>query len=246
MLLRGIKQYNRFNAEALVEARDLFSQAAEIDPGYARAYANVALTHATDVNFFWSKDRQASIRLGLAFADKALKLDDSIPQIYLTRSILYLSQRQHQAAFEAAQRTIEVHPNYADGYTTLAFISSYAGNFEAGLEALDAAMRINPRGTRVYLSVKERILFLMGHYEKALLLLEESVDRNPAFDRIQLILAATYARLGRLEDAAWAVEEALAINPEITLAKERRESIYRREKDLENYLDALRDAGVPE
>ncbi len=178
--------------------------------------------------------------------DKALQLDDSIPQIYLTRSILYLSQRQHQAALEAAQRTIEVYPNYVDGYATLAFISSYSGAFEKGLEALDQAIRINPRGTGIYLAVKGRILFLMKRYDEALPLFEEALERNPGFDRVHLHLAATYAQLGQIEDAEWSVEEALAINPHITLAKERRESIYLHESDLEHYVDALRKAGVPE
>ena len=42
----------------------------------------------------------------------------------------------------------------------------------------------------------------------------------------------------------WSVEEALAINPDITLTKERRESIYQSESDLEHYPGcALRTAG---
>jgi len=48
--------------------------------------------------------------LGLEYADKALQLDDSVPQIYLSPSSLYLSQRKHQAATGAAGRTVEVHP----------------------------------------------------------------------------------------------------------------------------------------
>ncbi len=246
VLLRGIEQYNTFTPESVVGSRELFQRAAKIDPNYARAYANIALTHATEVNFFWTGNRDESIRLGLENADKALALDDSIPQIYLTRSILYLSQRQHEAAFEAAQRTIEVHPNYADGFATLAFIGSYSGQFEEGLAAIDQAMRINPQGTGVYLSVKGRILYQMGRYHEALPLLEQSIERNPAFDRIHLVLAATYARLGRMDDAAWSVEEALAINPAITLSKEYRESIYRRDEDLEHFVEGLRLAGVPE
>jgi adenylate cyclase len=246
VLLRGIEQYNTFTIGAVVEARELFKQAAAIDPNYARAYANIALTYVTEINFFWSRDREESIRLGLEYARKAVELDASIPQIYLTRSILYLSQRQHQAALEAAQRTIEVHPNYVDGYATLAFISSYSGAFERGLEAVAQAIRINPRGTGIYLDVKGRILFLMKRYDEALPILEEALERNPAFDRVHLNLAALYAQLGRIEDAEWSVEEALAINPDITLAKERRESIYRHESDLEHYVDALRKAGVPD
>jgi len=246
LLLRGVERYNVFNREAMVGARDLFKRAAALDPNYARAYANIALTYATEVNFFWSGNREKSIRLGLEFTDKALALDDSIPQIYLTRSILYLSQRQHQAALEAARRTIEVHPNYADGQATLAFIQSYSGKLEPALESLARAKQINPQGTGVYLAIEARILFLLGRYEEALGILEQALDRNPAFDRIHLHMAAVNAELGHLDEADWSVDEALAISPDISLAKERREAIYLRDSDLEHYVDALRKAGVPE
>ena len=221
VLLRGLEQYQLFTAESMIAARELFQQAAVLDPDYARAYSNIALTYTTSVNFYWEADREKAIQLGLEYADKALQLDDSIPQIYLTRSSLYLSQRKHQAAIEAARRTVEVHPNYADGHATLAFISSYTGQFETALEALDRAKQINPQGTGVYLAVEGRVLFLLGRYDDALLVLEEAMQRNPAFDRIHLHLAATYAQLGQLEDAAWSVEEALAISPDISLEKER-------------------------
>jgi adenylate cyclase len=246
VLLRGLEQYQRFTAESGLAARDLFQQATVLDPDYARAYANIALTYTTAVNFYWTADREKSIQLGLEYADKALQLDDSIPQIYLTRSSLYLSQRKYQAAIEAARRTVEVHPNYADGHATLAFISSYTGQFETALEALGRAKQINPQGTGVYLAVEGRILFLLGRYDDALLVLEEAMQRNPAFDRVHLDLAATYAQLGRLDDAAWSVDEALAISPDISLERERRDTLYMRDADIEHYQGALRKAGLPD
>ena len=98
----------------------------------------------------------------------------------------------------------------------------------------------------VYLAVEGRILFLMNRYDDALVVLEESVQRNPVFDRAQLSLAATYAQLGELDNAAWAVEEALLIRPNISLANERRDANYKYSKDLDHYIEALRKAGVPE
>jgi adenylate cyclase len=246
LMLRGIEEYNRFTGENLAQARVLFEQAARLDPGYARAYANIALTYATEVNFQWATDRDESVRLGLEYAGKALALDDSIPQIYLTRSILYLSQRQHQAALEAAQRTVEVHPNYADGQATLAFIQSYSGKLDEALESLDRAMQINPQGTGIYLAIKGRILFLMRRYDEAISVLQVALERNPAFDRIHMHLAAALAELGRLEDAAWSVDEALAISPNLSLARERRESLYLEQSDIDHYIEALRKAGLPE
>ena len=108
------------------------------------------------------------------------------------------------------------------------------------------ARQINPQGTGIYLAVEGRVLFLAKRYEAALPLLEESVERNPGFDHGHLNLAATYAQLGRLDDAAWSVDEALAISPEITLERERRDSLYLREDDIEHYVEALRKAGLPE
>jgi adenylate cyclase len=245
-LLRGVKQYQLFSRETNALARDLFMQAVALDPGYARANANVALSYSTDVNFYWTSNRQQSIQSGLEYAKKAMALDDSIPQIYLTRSILYLSQRRYDAAIEAALRTIEVHPDYADGQASLAFILSYSGQPERALEAIHRARQINPQGTGVYLAVEGRVLYLLGRYDDSLKMLEESVARNPAFDRPHLNLAVTYVQLGRFDDAAWSVEEALAISPDISLEKERRESNYMRKQDLEPYLAALRKAGVPE
>jgi adenylate cyclase len=244
-LLRGIEEYNRFTAESVAHSRVFFERAIALDPDYARAYANIALTHSTEVNFQWAADRQKSIRLGLEFAEKALALDASIPQIYLTRSILYLSQRQHSTALEAAQRTIEVHPNYADGQATLAFIQSYSGQFEAALESIGRARQINPQGTGVYLDVEGRTLFLLRRFEEAISVLEQALERNTGFDRIHLHMAATLAEFGRLEDAAWSIDEVLAISPETSLSREQEESLYQNESDIEFYLEALRKAGLP-
>ncbi len=246
MLLRGLQQYTYYSRESMVAAREWYQRAVALDPDYARAYSAIALTYGTEVNFYWTLNREESIKLGLEYSDKALQLDDSIPQVYVTRSILYLSQRQHQAAIEAAMRTTEVFPDYEDGYAVLAFILSYSGQYERALEALDRAKQLNIQITGVYYGVEGRILFLMGRYTDALASLEKSIAMNPGFDRTHLTLAAVLVRLGRPDDAAWSVEEALAITPEITLAKEREEANYLHASDMENFLDALREAGVPE
>jgi len=244
LLLLGLEQFHRFTRESNIEARELFKRAATIDPGYARAYANISMTHSSDALFQWTIDREDSIKLALEFADKALMMDDNLVQGHQTRSVIYLVKREHQIALEEAKKTIQLHPNYVDGQATLAFIQSYSGLLEEALESLTRARKINPRNTGVYLEIEGRSLFLLGRYDEALQILEAAVQRNPAVDRIHLLLAATYAELGRLEDAAWSIDEALSINPEISLTNERQEAIYLREIDLDLYIGALRKAGL--
>ncbi len=245
-LLRGLQHYQRFTPEDIREARALFTKAAELDPDYARAYANVALTYASDININLVRDREYAIAEGLKYAEKAFELDPSLPQVYSTRSLLYLAQRSHDAAVEAARRTVEVHPNYGDGYAILAFVQSFAGDLDDALRAIRRAKEIDPQYSYILLSVEGRILFLMNRYDEAKAVLEESVSRNPAFPLGQLSLAAVYAALGQQDDAEWAVQEALLVDPNITLEAVRRESNYRRPEDLEHYLGALRAAGLPE
>ena len=86
----------------------------------------------------------------------------------------------------------------------------------------------------------------MGLYDKAISVLQEAAERNPVFDRIHLLLAATYGQLGKIEDADWAVTEALFINPEISITVEQKNANYKRPKDFDLYIDGLRKAGLPE
>ena len=244
LLLLGLEQVHLRTRESNIQARKLFKQAATIDPGYARAYANISMTHGNDALFNWTIDRADSIRLGLEFADKAIAIDNSLVQGHQTRSVINLLKREHQIALEEAKKTIRLYPDYVDGQATLAFIQSYSGLLEDALGSLQRAKKINPRSTGIYLEIEGRSLFLLGRYDEALSALEEAAQRNPAVYRIHLLLAATYAELGYREDAAWSIDEALSINPEISLANERREAIYLRESDLDRYIEALQKAGL--
>jgi len=245
-LLKGFEQYQLFTGEANQIAREYFLAATELDPEYARAVANVALTYATAVNFNWSDQRDADVEIGLEYAEKALQLDPSIPQIYLTRSMLYLAQHRFDAATEAGRRTVEVHPGYADGYAALAFVLSYAGEPEDALWAIRKGMELDPNYSYIYLGVEGRVLFDLERYEEAIEVLNRSVARNPGFARTHLILAASYAQIGDLESAEWSAEEARLIQDNITLKNLRATSGYQHEENTDHYIDALRLAGLPE
>ena len=57
---------------------------------------------------------------------------------------------------------------------------------------------------------------------------------------------ATYAALGRQEDAEWQAEEILSLRPEFSVAAESRDKPFQRARDRELYLGGLLKAGLPE
>jgi uncharacterized protein HemY len=94
--------------------------------------------------------------------------------------------------------------------------------------------------------VEGRIFFLRGHYDKAAANLEEAVARNPVFDQGRILLAAIYAKMGRVEDAEWQAEEVLALRPEFTIASYLQRWGFRAPEHQQLFAEGLRRAGIPE
>jgi adenylate cyclase len=86
--------------------------------------------------------------------------------------------------------------------------------------------------------------FMKGEYETAL----EHLRREPNLDPLYTLtfLAATYAELGRLDEAKATVGKIRAVNPDATLARIRSIWVFRNEADSERLIDALRKAELPE
>jgi TolB-like protein/predicted Zn-dependent protease len=245
MLLRGLAPLRRFTAEGIDEARRYFRRAIEIDPDYARAHANLALSYGQAVVFRLGED-MSSLDIALREAHQAVELDPALPQAQFALAVVQLSARNHDAATAAARQSVKLDPNYADGYAVLAQTLAYDGDLDDALVAIRTAKTLSPRYTFAYLWVEAHILFQQRQYEDSRAILEDVVDRNPAFLVGYLILAAIYGKIDQTEEAEWLVSEILTLSPEISALKEGNLAPYRRESDREHYIEGLLRAGLPE
>ncbi|NND93143.1 MAG: hypothetical protein HKN42_19975, partial [Granulosicoccus sp.] len=66
----------------------------------------------------------------------------------------------------------------------------------------------------------------------------------PSFYLARLLLAATYARLGMVEEADWQIAEASILNPDISLNVEEAAAVYSKPQHLRHYLEGLSLAGL--
>jgi adenylate cyclase len=245
-LLRGLERYRRFTRETNAEARDFFERAAAIDPSYARAHADVALTYAIDVQFGWTRTPDAAIQTALEHANRALALDPTTHQVHFALGVIYTVQKRHDEAIAAALKAIALYPNYADGYAQLAQDLFYAGEPEASLEAVRKAMRLDPRHPFFYVWIVGQNYMLQQRYGEAVEEFKKVLWQNPEFPGARLTLASTYGLMGRIEDAEWEAEEILTLLPDFTLAQERERVPFKNPEHLERYIEGLRKAGLPE
>jgi adenylate cyclase len=245
-LLRGLDFLRRFTPETNLTAREYFERAVELDPNYARALANISFTYSNEVNLGSGAGSEVALQQALKYGKQALSLDPTVPQVHFSLSVAYVWLKEYDLALATALNAVKVDPNFADGYLQIAFALLALGKPEQALEAIQTGKRLNPLISFFYLTIEGHAYFALREYDKAAELFEESLERNPDFTFARMFLVATYAHMGRLDDANWEVQEALTISPSFTIANETARMPYKNPADLKHYIDGLRKAGLPE
>ncbi|MBW1688983.1 MAG: tetratricopeptide repeat protein, partial [Deltaproteobacteria bacterium] len=122
------------------------------------------------------------------------------------------------------------------------------GRSEQAIVNLEKALRLSPHtpAKQVFLVSIGWAHFSAERYEQAVDWARRTVAHDPAYDLAYRTLAASYAQLGRLEEAQGALEEELRLDPGLSLRKVRQQNPTTEPDFLARWLDGLRKAGLPE
>lgn len=243
-LLRGLDRYGRRSREDNDEALVHFRHAAELDPGFARARAGLALAHARRAMDGWGGQPQADLEEALGHAEAAVALDPTLAQARFALAQVELFRGHHRQAIAAVESALELAPGYADARALLAWVLHYAGRSGDALEALAAAARDSPRVPASYRQIRGEVYYVQGRHGDAARVLEGVVAQSPAHLRARLWLAAAYARLGREADAEWQLLEARALDPGLSLSRLELAFPFKDPAHLEQLRYGLNRAGL--
>jgi TolB-like protein len=244
LLLRGLDHYRRFTREDNLIARDLFRRATDIDPGFARAYADLALTYVWEIQLTAVENPEDVVRQGLALTRHALALDGDNIYALFALSVIHRTLREHEAALRTAERVVRINPGFADGYALRALTQNYAGQPNEALASIRLAIQLNPRAPFFYNFIEGQAFYLTDDLERAVRRLEFAREQNPEFVPTRKLLAVTYVGLGMQDDADWEVVEITVRQPRYTLVQERLSSPYASEVVFSEYVERLDEAGL--
>jgi adenylate cyclase len=225
------------------EVRRLLEEATSLDPQFSRAYADLAWTHLYDFIFNWTDPPEPSRARALELARKAVSLDPSSARAHYALGYVFLYAKEHDLAAAEVEKAIALNPNDARFRAGLAGLYTYRGEPQKAVEQITKAMRLNPFHPDWYWHFLGWARFHAGQYEEALEALKRIVDPGAADHRM---LAATYSRMGRLEDAVAHASKVLELEPDFSVSRIRQTAPYKNTDDLEDYLEALRLAGLPD
>jgi adenylate cyclase len=243
--LRGLDFYGRRTREDNELARGRFERAISLDPDFVRAHSGLALVDARRAIDGWSDTPTTDLARAGALARKSEQMDPSNPQVQFVLGQVALFNGEHVEAIEAVEKAIAQDPNYADAYALRAWILNYSGRPDAALPALEQAIDLNPLARASYSEILGEIRYVEGRYGQAADALEHALALNPTHSRAHIWLAAAYAELDRGEDAAWEVQEVLALDPEASLSRMTNAFPFKDPLELEQLLRALKRAGLP-
>lgn len=210
--LRGQSLYVRGTPEENLQARALFQQAIDRDPGFARAYGALALTYVDEFRFGLGKHPAAALERALESANRAVALDDQLPQAYRALSYAHLHRREYRRSIGAIQRAIALDPNDTDGHASLALSHMYDGNYETAVRMLREVMRLNPHYPARYASALGHAYYFLGRHEDAAATLRDAIERNATLLSSHVFHTAALSRLGRIDEAAWAASQIRALS----------------------------------
>ena len=139
--LRGRDFYRRYIKHYLQLGRRMFAKAVELDPLYARAYAGMADCDSF-LRYYYRFD--ISTDSILALADKALSLDEALPEVHASRGFALLLAHRPDEAVAEFERAIALDPSSFEAHYLYGRLCHGQGKMEKTAALFERAAEINP------------------------------------------------------------------------------------------------------
>ena len=241
----GRVTYGSVSKQENEAARKRYRRAIELDPNFAEAYAALSLTYLDDWRRRWGASREEAIEKATDLAQQAIRIDPNVPQAHFALGYIYLYvHKGHERAIEEAKKTLELDPNYADGYALLSSAYFFSGYPEKALPLDRKAMRLNPTSSFLYYVHLGRSYYFQKHYQEAIEAFQSAEERNHNYIANHLWMAATYAQLDQPDDAAWEVDQIFTLDPEFDLNHWMDTRPLKKSEHRQHLLDGLHKAGL--
>lgn len=246
---RGVEHFNRFNQSDNKEAALYFKKATEIDPEYALAYALIAWTHWMDLQNGWSDNRDLSFGQATYLSEKARALDNTLPDVYALKGALHLIKKEYDLAIEAGEKAVSLSPNHATNTALLAMILNNSGRPDDAIQKYKSAMRLSPYYPDWFLEQLGFTYLNAGQPKNAVLVFGQFLQRKPGKDHAahaHVGRAVGYYRLKRRFKARDEIKLAINLGSGISIGSFRRNSISRDQVNAKDFLETLKELGLPE
>jgi adenylate cyclase len=245
--LRALPGLHDMTKEGFDEATALLHASIKHDPKFSTAHAFLANCYTWAAYHGWFGRTREAVSEAEKHARRAIKLDpgNAFAHEALGRAFL-ISDRA--SAVTSLKRALELNPNLSSVYGFLANAYAFLGRADEAFEAFAKGERGSPRDPdRWYRLVGLfNAHFTKGQYDKAVEIAKQVNQIKPMFYGAHVLLAASSALLGNLEEARAAIDKLRLAAPQLSLGGIRKNPLWDHPETADRLIEGLRLAGLPE
>jgi len=197
-----------------------------LDPRYSDAYAELGWLLYVDQTNQWSRDPHGLER-AIQLEQRSIALDNSNGFAYAAMGGVYASVNRPDLSIANAERALTFDPNSAFSYFCMSAALSASGKPAEALVAAHKAMRLDPHRRDFYSLTEGFAYMLAGRYEEAIPSLKTFLASYSNNIGSHLMLINCYVELGRNEEARAQAVEVMRINPQFSLAAQKKMSLIK-------------------
>lgn len=216
LLLRGVKHLRGYGPEDNQRALDLFKQAVDLDPDYALAKAYLGFADVV-LNDYDAAPPDVLERAKV-MAQEAVEMTPDDSRCLWLLGMICGSAGNLEEEERYYLQALALNPHEANTLSTYGILLGELGRPDQGIDNIREAMRLNPYHPEWYWVDLGSVLYAAGRYEDAL---EAFRKRLRPHAWVLSRMAACYAQLGRMEEAAKVTAEIMKQKPDFTITGQR-------------------------
>jgi len=231
-------------SEEFPSARECMERAVVLDPGYAEAWAWLALLNGRQFGYALDGPSQPPpLDRALDAAHRAIKLEPESAMAYFALASAHFFRKEMVLFRQASETALALNPNNALVLAELGGLLGYAGELERCLAMTAKAMKLNPHYPGWYYAGVFNSYYHQKNYAEALLAAQRWNEPYQYWNQVHL--AQAYAFLGDEGSARAAITKLLELRPDFAdVAREEIQNWGNSDEFVEHELDGLRKAGL--
>lgn len=195
----AIRFMNKRDEQDFVEAIKWLKKAAEIKPKHAMYHHALGMTYKA----------HADADEALASYKKAAAYDTTNPRLYYDMADIYSNLKQNNdAAIEALKKSVEVKPDYGNGYRFLGVLYQRKGNSAEAVKQLQKAIEVEPKLLQAYIDLAH-VYRTQKNYPEAIKHLEKAIEIAPTSAEPYREMAKIYNDQRKTDEAIRYYKEAI-------------------------------------
>lgn len=239
LLLEATRSLRSMHREDVMYAIQRLEDAMRVDPQFARAHAMYARAQAIAWRFQWGEDDEDHLETAVEHAQRAVQIDPVDPVCEAQLGFVAFWAREHGRAIHCFERSVQMDPGNSDTISDLGMAYSYLGRSDEAIPLLQQSLEQDPSSPDDRLWSLGDAGFASGDYFLAIEALAAMRDQTQS----QRLMAACKVRLG--EDPSPHVRRMLKTQPDFSISTWMQVQPLAHQGDVEDYADALRQAGFP-